>query len=496
MVVNWKLLLKSMGMLLSFESMLFAVCIGVAIMYHEDSIPFLWAMAVSLAAGVVCRITGRNSGRSASRKDGYIIVSTVWVVFSIIGMIPFMVAGTFKDVASAFFETMSGFTSTGATVLPNIDSQPRSILFWRSVTQWIGGVGIIFFTIALLPAVGNGEVKVFAAETTGPLHDKIHPRISVATKWIATLYLTMTFACCGALWLCGMGLFDAINIAMTTTATGGFSPHSALMHEAYNIPGVNYIAIEYILVFFMFVCGTNFSLLYWVFFKRKLRNLTKDAEFKCYLLIVVAATIICTVILMIYNGNLTPESIESDFRDSIFTVVSLQTTTGFACCDYSIWPPVVIPVIMFIMFAGASSGSTSGGFKCIRLVIIYKVIKNEFTHILHPRAVLPIKVNKAVVPANVRQTLLALLALYLIFFFIGTIIMLCDSSVGTYYEAFSVSLASLCNIGPSEGRFGPTACWDILSPVSKWTCSVLMLLGRLEIFPILIVLSKSFWRKT
>ena len=257
-MINWRQIFKVLGMLLFIEAGLLIITLAVALIYKEDVMPYVWTLVITLTLGIIGRGIGWGAGKNMGRRDGYLIVSLVWLIFSLIGMIPFILTASVPDVSSAFFEAMSGFTSTGATILDNIDSQPKGILFWRSVTQWIGGIGIIFFTLAILPAFGVGEVKLFAAETTGPLHEKIHPRISVAVKWIGSVYLLLTVLCIASLFVCGMNLFDAVNIAMTTTGTGGFSPHAAFFHEQWNSP-----EIEYVTTIFMFLSGVNYTLLFY-----------------------------------------------------------------------------------------------------------------------------------------------------------------------------------------------------------------------------------------
>lgn len=490
---NWKLIIRILGFLLFIEAGLMSVCLAVSVYYSESVMPMLWALITAVAIGVFCVSSSAGAGKNMGRKDGYIVVSLVWIVFSLIGMIPFLVDGCIPDVAGAFFETVSGFTSTGATVIDDVDSVPKGILFWRSMSQWIGGIGIIFFTIAILPAFGVGEVKLFAAEATGPVHDKVHPRISVAVKWIGTVYIMLTLLCIGSLVLCGMGVFDAVNLSMTITATGGFSTHSAMLHEVYHSP-----MIEYVMTFFMFVSGVNYTLIYYTILKGRFRKFFSDAEVRTYLVVSLGAAAICTLTLFLSNMN---HGLELSFRESIFTVVSLQTTTGLATCDYTIWPVHLMPILLFVMFAGACSGSTSGGFKCIRLTIFYSVLRNEVTRILHPRAVLPVKVNSNVISNSVVQTLLAFSVLFVAALFIGAFALAitgvrADSGQEFhYYEAFGVAMSSLSNVGPGMGYYGPANSWDILSSISKVICSILMLIGRLEIFPIFILITKTFWRK-
>ncbi|MBR1667559.1 MAG: TrkH family potassium uptake protein [Bacteroidaceae bacterium] len=491
---NWKLIAKIMGFLLFIEAGLMMLCQGVCWLYDEGIKAFSPAIAIALLLGITGVIVGRNAGRKMGRKDGYIVVSVVWVLFTLIGMLPFLLDGYVPDVASAFFETMSGFTSTGATIIDNLDAMPRGLLFWRSLTQWIGGIGIVFFTIAILPAFGVGEVKLFAAESTGPMHNKVHPRISVAARWIGSVYVGLTVLCILSLLLCGMPAFDAVNYAMCTTATGGYGTHSALLGDFYHSP-----AIEYVLIFFMFASGVNYTLIYYTILKGKFKKFFGDAELKAYLIIVLGASLICAIFLAIEDPL---HDVEDALRQGLFTVISLQTTTGLATVDYTLWPVQLMPVLLFVMFAGACSGSTSGGFKCVRLSIIYRVLKNEFTHILHPRAVTPVRMNGNILPTSIIQTLLGFVALFVCSLFLGAFILaLCGVSPNNvhpdfdYYEAFGIAMSSISNVGPGMGYYGPAHSWAILSPLAKTVCSFLMLIGRLEIFPIMILFTRSFWKK-
>ena len=495
-------------MLLFIEAGLLLLCMIVGLFYGESFQPFFWPALLTLTLGGSGLMIGKNAGGNMGRKDGYAIVSTVWVVFALIGMLPFLISGAIPDVSGAFFEAMSGFTSTGATVIDNCDAQAHSILMWRSLSQWIGGVGIIFFTIAILPAFGVGEVKLFAVEATGPMHDKVHPRISMTARWIGTVYLLLTILCIASLNIFGMSFFDAVNYGLVTTGTGGFGTHSALLHEVYNSP-----AIEYVLTFFMFVSGINYTLIYYTILRGKARRIFSNAELRCYLIIVVTAVLICTLVLILtrldYSVISTASwsefftSLELAFRESAFTVISLQTTTGLATCDYTVWPTTLMPVLLFVMFAGACSGSTSGGFKCIRWSIIFRVAQNEFKRILHPRAVLPIRMDGNVIPRQIIQTLLAFTALFTACLFVGAFLLAIfgisptsDYQQFDYYDALGLAMSSLSNVGPGMGYYGPLHSWDILSPVAKYTCSALMLIGRLEIFPILLLFTRSFWKKT
>lgn len=354
-MINWKLISKIMGILLFIEAGLMFLCLIVGYIYGDSPATFAFPILIAAVIGSAGVFFGRNATQSMGRRDGYIVVSMVWLLFSIIGMLPFLFGHCVPDISSAFFETMSGFTSTGATIIDDLASMPQGILFWRSVTQWIGGIGIVFFTIAILPAFGVGEVRLFAAESTGPIHNKVHPRISVAAKWIGGVYMALTILCAVSLKMCGMSTFDSINYSLCTTATGGYGTHSELLSDYFHSP-----SIEYVLIFFMFASGVNYTLIYYTILKGKIKKFFADAELKTYLLIAFGAAAICTAALYL-NGESHP--FEYCVRHSLFTVISLQTTTGLATVDYTLWPVQLMPVLLFVMFAGASSGSTSGGLK-------------------------------------------------------------------------------------------------------------------------------------
>lgn len=494
-MANWKLIVKILGILLFMMAGLLVVCMGVSVFYHESVLPFLLPVIIAVTVASATAYGCKDASRNMGRRDGYIVVSVSWLLFSALGMLPYLFSGTITDTAGAFLESMSGFSSTGSTVIDDIDSVPKGILFWRSMTQWVGGIGIIFFTIAILPAFGVGEIKLFAAESTGPMHDKVHPRISVAARWIGTVYLGLTVMCAAALMLCGMGAFDAVNHAMTTTATGGFSTHSALLSDVYGSAG-----IEYVLTLFMFVSGINYTLVYYTILKGRFKRFVQDSELRYYATIIASATLICTISLVLRQGQ---GGLEQAFRHAFFTVVSIQTTTGFGTCDYTAWPTQLLPIILFIMFVGACSGSTSGGFKCIRISMLDKVMKNELTRILHPRAVMPVKVNGNVVPTSAVKTLTAFFALNIMVLALGTFILkLCGADTcacigeGGMAESFSLALSSLSNIGPGIGYYGPTHSWATLTPMAKYVCSFMMLIGRLEIFPVIILFTRSFWKNS
>ena len=483
-MINSKMICKIMGSLFFIEAGFLILCALLAIYYKEtDLTAFLSSAAITAGAGIVFSIFGKNAERKISRRDGYVVVSLAWIFFSLFGMLPFYLSGYIPSITDAFFETMSGFTTTGASILDNIESLPHGLLFWRSMTQWIGGLGIVFFTIAVLPIFGVGGVQLFAAEATGPTHDKVHPRIGVTAKWIWSIYLGLTIAEVFLLLLGGMDVFDSVCHSLTTTATGGYSTKQnsiAAFHSPY---------IEYVITLFMFLSGINFTLLFLFFLKGKFKRLIENTEFHWYLGTVGCFTLFTTVTLVLTS----PMGIEESFRTAIFQVVSLQTTTGFISADYMTWVPVLWTLMCIIMLFGACAGSTSGGIKCIRMVILFQVVKNEFKHILHPNAVLPVRVNKQVIPPSIQSTVLAFTFLYAVIAIISILIMM-GLGVG-FLESIGTVISSMGNMGPGLGTCGPAFSWSELPDAAKWLLSFLMLLGRLELFTVLLLFTSDFWKK-
>lgn len=482
-MINLKLIYKIIGSLLFIEAVMLALCLGVAVYYgEEDVFAFSCSVAVSALAGVLMRMLGRDSDNTLSRRDAYLVVTLTWIVFSLVGTLPFMLGGYLPSFTDAFFETMSGFTTTGATVIDDVESMPHGVLFWRSIMQWIGGLGIVFFTIALLPSLVGGSVKVFAAEATGPIKTKLHPRLSTNAKWIWVVYIFITLFCFAALMACGMDVFSSVNYCLTTAATGGFAIN--------NDSSVFTPAIQYVITFFCFVSGVNFTLLYISVSQRKLSTLFKSAECKFYVAVVTCFTLFIAVELMWKNAY----SLEPALRSSVFHVVSFITTTGLLADDPAKWPHVTWVVLAVCMFFGSCSGSTSGGFKCIRAVMLLRVIKNEFRQMLHPSAVLPLKIDGVNVPSSKRVTLLAFLTTYLILCLFCSFSMIAVGIDNT--NAITITLSCLGNVGPTLGlEIGPTMSWSGLPEAAKWVCSVLMLVGRLEIFTVLVIFTPQFWEE-
>lgn len=484
-MINFKLILKILGSLLFIEAFMMLCCLAVAFFYKEDDVmAFLFSTLFTAIIGFLLIFFGRNADNMLGRRDAYLVVTLSWVVFSLIGTMPFMIGGYLPSFTDAYFETMSGFTTTGATIIDDVEILPHGILFWRSLTHWIGGLGIVFFTIALLPSLVGGSVKVFAAEATGPLNSKLHPRLSTSAKALWMVCLVITVACALSYKVSGMGWFDSINYSMATVATGGFAPHNdSVLH--FHSP-----MMEYICTFFCFLSGVNFTLLYCSVIKFDVKGLFKNSEFKFYVFMVV---LLSSFIMfeLIWKNNY---DWEKAFRCGIFQVVSFMTTTGLFNDDAATWPHVTWVVLALCMFLGACSGSTSGGFKCVRGVMVLQTIKNEFRQILHPHAVLPVKIDGVNVSQQKRVTLLSFLSVYLILCLICAFSMIAFGIDNT--NAITITLSSLGNVGPTLGiEIGPTMSWSSLPVFAKWECSLLMLMGRLEIFTVLVIFTPAFWKE-
>ncbi|MCQ2057447.1 MAG: TrkH family potassium uptake protein [Bacteroidaceae bacterium] len=485
-MIHPRIISRIVGILLLIEAAIMFLCgIIPLLMTQDDLFGFIAASLVAAVSGMACLLAGKKARyyqELMTRRDGYIIVASCWVIFSLFGCLPYFFSGYIPSFTDAFFETMSGFTTTGSTIIPDVEIIPNGLLFWRSLTQWIGGLGIVFFTVAVLPVFGMGDVQLFAAEATGPTRNKLHPRITVSGRWILSVYLFITIGCAVCLKLCGMSLFDSINHALCTAATGGFSTRNASI-AYYASP-----AIEYVITLFMFISGTNYGLLFFATVKGRVGKMADDTEFHWYLCITLVFTAIVAISLLASGQYELTDSV----RNALFHVTAIITTTGFTTTDYTAWPPFIWMILGLCMYFGGCAGSTSGGVKSIRVAILFKSMRNEIERILHPNAVLPVRINGKVIPPQARQSVLTFSIFFLALVFFGWFFYIAIGLDIT--DAYGTSISCLSNVGLTIGDHGCNIPWDNMPAIGKWFSTLLMLVGRLEVFAVLLLFSPSFWK--
>jgi len=502
MVLDLKAVFGTLGALVFFLGIALVVPAIVAVIYGEpDWISFLGdALFCATVGGLSWRMLSRDAAELRVR-EGFAIVAFAWIALSLFGSIPFVTTGTMVSYTDAFFETMSGFSTTGATVLggggnPDIEDVSHAILFWRSLTHWLGGMGIIVLTLAILPLLGVGGMQLYKAEVPGPSADKLTPRVQETAKRLWLIYVGITVAEILAL-LPAMSLFDAINHAFATMATGGFSTRNN------SVGAYNSSYIEWVIALFMILAGTNFALHY-----RLLRGRTitvfKDTELRVYLGIVFIATALVSLALwtpaqeFVHSAEIAASRVTYDhFLDALrmgfFQAASIITTTGFGTADYLIWPPLAVGIIFLCFFIGGMGGSTGGGVKVIRHVLLFKNSFKEVNQLIHPQAVIPIRLGTRIVPQDVMRNVLSFMVLYLGLVGIGTFFMaLFGLDMQT---AFGAAISSVGNVGPAFGGLGPAENYSSLTDAGKWTLSLLMLAGRLEIFTLVVLFIPAFWKR-
>ena len=451
---------------------------------------------ITIVIGYSIMILTKSNIRQINKRDGYLIVTIGWLTMVFSGMLPYYLTNSITYFPNLFFETMSGYTTTGSTILNDIEALPKSIIFWRSMTHWLGGMGIIVLAIAILPLLGIGGMQLFSAESpgTGISGDKIHPRISDTAKRLWMIYVGLTIVETLLLNLAGMSFFDAINNSMSNIASGGFSSRNASIGFWNDNP-----LIQYIIIVFMFLAGTNFVLIYFGLTGR-IKKIIQDTELKWYISFISIFTLFITIALFV-SVDLTQTDVfhpqiygklESSFRHALFQVVAIVTTTGFVTGDFISWTPFITMFFFGIMFLGGSSGSTSGGVKILRHLILIKNGILEFKRSLHPNAIIPLRHNNSVVEKPIVIHVLAFFILYLILFIIGAGVL---SLLGLdFTSAIGGAASSIGNVGPALGSLGPTSNFDSLPEMGKYWCSFLMLVGRLELFTVLILFTPYFWR--
>lgn len=495
---NWRLVIKTMGVLLCIESLFMLIPTCVSWGYRDpDTGAFVVSTIITLLGGLLLCVCGREATKHVGEREGYVIVATVWVVYSIFGMLPYWLSGAMLTITDCWFETMSGLTTTGASVIPDVEVMTHGVLLWRAMTHWIGGMGIIVLSVAILPMFGLGGMQLYAAEATGVSYEKLSPRIADTAKHMWGMYIFLTMAETGILWLLGMDGFDSVCHSMSTIATGGFSTKNASI--------INYSpAIQYTITIFMFLSGINFTQLIFLF-RGKPTRLLHDEETQWYAGAVALCTIVLSTGLFLHYNFIEPIpnqfivdadfflDAERAFRKSFFTVVSAMTTTGFAASDYMTWPKLFWAMVFFIMFTGASSGSTCGGIKWVRIGIFAKSAMTELKRRIHPNAVLPVRFNGHSVSEQTISNVMAFLFFYITIIGIAVLIF-CATGVA-FDEAIGTAVSGIGNVGVSIGHFGPVGTYADFPVVAKWTMTIVMLIGRLEIFTVLLLFTKALWKK-
>jgi trk system potassium uptake protein len=493
--VNHKIIAHIMGLLLAVNGSFMLISSIMSAVYNDGVLhQMLLSGIVTMATGGLVMFLTRKHKKELHKKDGYIVVAMGWIIMSLAGTLPYLFTGAIPSFTNAFFETMSGYSTTGASILNDVESLPKGVLFWRSITHWIGGMGIIVLAVAILPLLGIGGMQLFAAEAPGPGGDKLHPRITDTAKRLWLIYVGYTAAETLLLSLAGMSFFDAINHSLSTLSTGGFSTKNASIAHWNDTP-----LIQYIIMFFMFLAGTNFVLSYFAF-KLKFSKIIRDQEFKAYSFLVIVLTAIFAAVIyfkvdfgassivhpMVWGG------LEASVRHGLFQILAIVTTTGFVTADYAIWTPILTISLFGLMFLGGSSGSTSGGIKIVRHLIMIKNGVLEFKRTLHPNAILPVRYNTRAVQQPIVFNILGFFILYMLSFIVGVIVF---SVLGLDFKtALGAAASTLGNVGPALGDLGPVHTYADLPSLAKLWATFLMLIGRLELFTVLILFTPFFWR--
>lgn len=480
--MNYKIILKFIGNVLLYELLLLLIPFMVALYYGDgDATSFLFTIILMLPLALLLRRI-RVKDNEMYAKEGFFTVGISWIVIAAFGALPFVISGSIPSFVDAFFETVSGFTTTGATILAEIESLPRGILFWRSFTHWIGGMGFLIFILAIAPSLGSNTIYLLRAESPGPNPGKIVPRLNETAKILYIIYFVLTILQTILLMVSGLSFYDAVIHALGTAGTGGFSNMNSSV-AAFNNP-----AVEWIITIFMILFGVNFAL-YFQVLKGSIKSFFKSEELKYYLLMIGVSIIFITINILDLNGGRIGESI----RQSSFQVASIITTTGYATVDFNLWPTLSKMIILMLMIAGAMAGSTGGGVKTVRIVIMLKAIRRGIDKILHPKRIQSVKMDGKVVDEETISGVFLFIGAYIVITFIGIIIVSFDGF--DLITTLTSVLTSISNVGPGFEMVGPTGNFSAFSPLSKIVLSFCMLVGRLEIYPMLIMFSRSIWKR-
>lgn len=484
--MRWHYVLYVIAILVLFLGLFMLLPLAVGIIYEEaDLAPYLKSMAITLAVGgAVFAGLRRKSARNdfVSQREGMGIVALGWIAVGVFGALPFYFDGRFGNFTDCLFESVSGFTTTGASILREIESIPKGMLFWRSFIQWLGGMGIIVLSLAILPILGVGGMQLYKAEVPSPVPDKLKPRIRDTAMILWKVYALITGLQIVLLMVFGMGFYDALNHAFTTLPTGGFSTRNA------SVAHFDSVSIDMVISLFMLLAGINFTLHY-QFLKGETLAFWRDSECRFFL----GTTLLLTVVVAFDIFGTVYQRLADAFRYSIFQIASIITTTGFATADYEQWPAMSQIILLLCMFIGGSAGSTGGGMKCLRVMVCFKYCYKELFSLIHPHAVTHVKIAGKAVPEDVVRSVLGFLALYMILFAFAVVLL---AGVGVdLLTAFGAVAGTIGNIGPGFGMVGPVENYADIPILGKWLLIWCMLLGRLEIYTVIILLVPEFWRK-
>ncbi len=484
--MKYKLIFHVLTILLLIIAAFMLIPAGIALFYGEmDSFkafiePILMLLPVS---AVIYVLTRNNRDKVLTPREGFMLVTLSWIAASALGAVPFYISGTIPSYTDAYFETMSGFTTTGASILKAIEGLPYSMLFWRSLTHWLGGMGIVVLTVAIFPLLGIGGMQLLKAEAPGPSVDKITPKITHTAKILWFIYLGLTIVETILLMMGGMNLFDALTHTFGTMATGGFSPRNTSV-GFYDSPWIHWV-----ITIFMVMAGMNFAL-YFKLLTGRFRDLADDTEMKAYLGIFAAASLAITFSLM---KNSVFKGFWESLRYAAFQVASIITTTGYATADYDVWPNFSKTILFLMMFIGGCAGSTGGGMKVVRIVTLFKLASRELKHLIHPRGVFHLRLNRMVVRKDIISVITGFVFLYMVSLLTTTVVV----AAGGYdiLSSFSTALVTVGNIGPGFNLVGPTMNYSFFQDGIKWFLSLAMMMGRLEIYTVLVILTPWFWKR-
>ncbi|MDR1558382.1 MAG: TrkH family potassium uptake protein [Clostridiales bacterium] len=481
--MNLRLISKSLGALLAIVAVCMLPSLIMSMVYSDGCAPAFTLTIVILTAVSLIMNSIKPKSTEIYPRDGFAIVGFGWILSAVFGALPFLISGVIPSVTDALFESVSGFTTTGASILAEVESLPRSIIFWRSFTNWMGGVGVLALMMAILPSVKANSIHIMQAEAPGPYVDKFTPRISWVARILYVIYVGITFSEVIFLLLGGVPLYDAVVFSMSTTSTGGFSSRDL------SVGAYNSAYIEIVITVFMLLCGINLSL-YQMILRGKIKAALKDSEARFFLSVFVCATVFITINLVARNNTAFPEAI----RHAAFQVSTLITSTGFSSMDFNMWPEFSKTILIMVMFMGGCTGSTAGGIKCMRILLIFKILRNELAKILHPNAVHVTRLNGKPVEESVLTGILSFVILYMLVLAASMVVISLDGFSLT--TSFTAVLATVSNMGPGLDMVGPMGNYSGFSDLSKIVLTVCMLLGRLEIYPIILLCAPSFWKQS